>query len=155
GSQGEWGAALHRLMMESHPDLTLNAGDTVILSSKTIPGNEASVKRLVHGLRAKGVEVIEAEDSQVPLHASGHPCQDELRDLYQILKPDLVIPVHGESSHMKENARLAKASGATTTFTGENGDLFYLSPTPGVRRRFAPVGRLQWCEETSRLINVA
>ena len=56
---------------------------------------------------------------------------------------------------MKENARLARAVGAMTTFTGENGDLFYLSPTPGVRRRFAPVGRLQWCEETLRLVNVA
>jgi len=56
---------------------------------------------------------------------------------------------------MKENARLAKAVGAKTALTGENGDLFYLSPTPGVRRRFAPAGRLQWCEETSRLISVA
>jgi len=155
GSQGEWGAALHRLMMGTHPDLTLNPGDTVILSSKTIPGNEDSVTRLVQGLRAKGVEVIEAEESQAPLHASGHPCQDELRDLYQILKPELVIPVHGEPIHMKENAQVARSVGVTTTFTGENGDLFYLSPTPGVRRRFAPVGRLQWCEETSRLINVA
>jgi len=63
--------------------------------------------------------------------------------------------VHGEPIHMKENAQVARSVGVTTTFTGENGDLFYLSPTPGVRRRFAPVGRLQWCEETSRLINVA
>ena len=55
---------------------------------------------------------------------------------------------------MKENARLAKEAGVMATFTGENGDLFYLSPTPGVRRRFAPVGRLQWCEDTSRLISV-
>ncbi len=155
GSQGESGAALHRLMMQNHPDLSLDAGDTVILSSKTIPGNEDAVQRLVQGLRGRGVEVIEADDSPVPLHASGHPCQDELRDLYQILKPALVIPVHGERAHMKENARLAKAYGAKATFTGENGDLFYLSPTPGVRRRFAPAGRLQWCEETSRLISVA
>ena len=155
GSQGEWGAALHRLMMETHPDLSLAAGDTVILSSKTIPGNEASVKRLVQGLRGRGIEVIEAEESQAPLHASGHPCQDELRDLYRLLKPELVIPVHGEPIHMKENAQVARSVGVMTTFTGENGDLFYLSPTPGVRRRFAPVGRLQWCEHTVRLISVA
>jgi ribonuclease J len=155
GSQGEWGAALHRLMMQTHPDLSLDAGDTVILSSKTIPGNEDAVQRLVQGLRGRGVELIEADDSPVPLHASGHPCQDELRDLYQILKPALVIPVHGEAAHMKENARLAKAVSAKAALTGENGDLFYLSPTPGVRRRFAPAGRLQWCEETSRLISVA
>jgi ribonuclease J len=154
GSQGEWGAALYRLMMQTHPDLSLEAGDTVILSSKTIPGNEQSLKQLVQGLRARGIEVVEAEESQTPLHASGHPCQDELSDLYQILKPALVIPVHGEPIHMKENARLAKEAGAMATFTGENGDLFYLSPTPGVRRRFAPVGRLQWCEDTSRLISV-
>lgn len=89
-----------------------------------------------------------------PLHASGHPCQDELRDLYQLLKPSLVVPVHGEAAHMIANARIAKQAGASAALTGVNGDLFYLSPVPGVRRRYAPVGRLQWCEDTERLINV-
>ena len=154
GSQGEWGAALHRLMMQTHPDLALEAGDTVILSSKTIPGNEASVQRLIEGLRDRGIEVISADDSELTLHASGHPCQGELADLYQVLKPTLAIPVHGEAEHMKANASVARESGVDVTLTGTNGDLFYLSPTPGVRRRYAEVGRLQWCEETERLVAI-
>jgi ribonuclease J len=155
GSQGEWGAALHRLMTQTHPDLSLDAGDTVILSSKTIPGNEASVTRLVEGFRARGITVLAADESTEPLHASGHPCQGELTDLYQILRPALVIPVHGEAAHMAANAQVAKRAGVGATLTGSNGDLFYLSPTPGVRRRFAEVGRLEWCEETERLTTVA
>ena len=155
GSQGEWGAALHRLMNQSHPDVALDAGDTVILSSKTIPGNEASVTRLIEGFRARGITVISADESAEPLHASGHPCQGELTDLYQILKPSLVVPVHGERAHMAANADVAKRAGVAATLTGQNGDLFYLSPTPGVRRRFAEVGRLEWCEDTERLVGVA
>jgi ribonuclease J len=134
--------------------LSLDAGDTVILSSRTIPGNEAPVARLIEGFRARGIHVLEADSSDTPLHASGHPCQDELRDLYQLLKPSLVVPVHGEAAHMAANAKIAKQAGASAALTGVNGDLFYLSPVPGVRRRYAPVGRLQWCEDTERLINV-
>ena len=65
-----------------------------------------------------------------------------------------MIPVHGEKNHMAANAKVARAAGVSATLTGTNGDLFYLSPTPGVRRRFANVGRLAWCEETERLIGV-
>ena len=155
GSQGEWGAALHRLLMQTHPDFALEAGDTVILSSKTIPGNEEPVARLVDGLRDRGIRVMAADDSELPLHASGHPCQGELTDLYQLLKPTLAIPVHGEAEHMAANAKVAREAGVEVTLTGRNGDLFYLSPTPGVRRRFAEVGRLAWCEETERLIKVS
>ena len=155
GSQGEWGAALHRLMNQSHPDVTLDSGDTVILSSKTIPGNEASVTRLVEGFRARGISVVSADESAEPLHASGHPCQGELTDLYHILRPSLVVPVHGEKAHMAANAKVAKSAGVAATLTGQNGDLFYLCPTPGVRRRFAKVGRLEWCEDTERLVGVA
>ena len=109
GSQGEWGAALNRLLTQTHPDLSLDAGDTVILSSKTIPGNEASVERLVGGLRARDIKVITADDSDEPLHASGHPCQGELTDLYRLLRPALMIPVHGEKNHMAANAKVARA----------------------------------------------
>ena len=76
-------------------------------------------------------------------------------DLYQLLQPKLVVPVHGESAHMRANADIAREAGAQMTLTGRNGDLFYLSPTPGVRRRFAKVGRLEWCEETERLKGAA
>lgn len=155
GSQGEWGAALHKLMTQSHPDMALEPGDTVLLSSKTIPGNESSVTRLIAGLRSRDINVIEADTSEVPLHASGHPCRGELRDLYELLQPRLVIPVHGETPHMRANAEVAREMGVQMTLTGQNGDLFYLSPTPAVRRRFAEVGRLEWCEETERLKRVA
>ena len=109
---------------------------------------------MVDGLRARDIRVIAADDSDEPLHASGHPGQGELTDLYRLLKPALAIPVHGEQAHMAANARLARDAGVSSTLTGKNGDLFYLSPTPGVRRRFAKVGRLAWCEKTERLVGV-
>lgn len=142
GSQGEVGAALHRLVMDNHPCLSLTEGDTVIFSAKTIPGNEAAVTRIVEGFKRRGVQVIHADENPLILHASGHPCVDELRDLYHAVKPSLVIPVHGEKAHMAANAQIARRAGAALTLTGNNGDLFYLRPTPGVRRHFAPVGRL-------------
>lgn len=153
GSQGEVGAALHKLSMDSHPHLSLGEGDTVVFSAKTIPGNEAAVLRLVENLRARGVAVIHADESRHTLHASGHPCQEELADLYRQLKPGLVIPVHGEESHMRANAQIARQQGAASALTGSNGDLFHLSPTPGVRRRWAPTGRLEWLEDVQRLIS--
>ncbi|EED36497.1 metallo-beta-lactamase family protein [Luminiphilus syltensis NOR5-1B] len=154
GSQGEVGAALHRLMMDSHPHLSLAAGDTVILSSTTIPGNEMAVNRLVEGLTARGISVVQADAAPRVLHASGHPCEDELKDLFTLLSPHLVVPVHGEREHMVANARIARAAGARLALTGANGDLFYLSPNPGVRRQAADVGRLEWCEENRSLIPV-
>lgn len=105
------GAALHRLVTQTHPDLALDTGDTVILSSKTIPGNEASVARMVAGLRSRDIRVIAADDTDIPLHASGHPCEDELAELYRILRPTLAIPVHGQPEHMKANADIARQAG--------------------------------------------
>lgn len=151
GSQGEVGAALHRLMMDTHPHLSLAEGDTVVFSSKTIPGNEAAVQRLVEGLSERGVNVLQADNSPRTLHASGHPCAEELSDLYTTLQPRMVIPVHGEDAHMRANASLARSSGVGTVLTGHNGDLFYLAPTPGIRRRWASVGRLEYLEQERRL----
>jgi Predicted hydrolase of the metallo-beta-lactamase superfamily len=151
GSQGEVGAALHKLGMDSHPQLSVGEGDTVIFSAKTIPGNEAAVARTIEYLRARGVSVIHADNSRKVLHASGHPCIDELTALYDYTRPKLAIPVHGEASHMQSNARIARASGVPTAMTGSNGDLFYLYPTPGIRRRWAPVGRLEWLESERQL----
>ncbi len=154
GTQGEIGAALHRLMMDTHPSLSLGEGDTVIFSSKTIPGNEESVLRLIEGLRARGVSVVHADETHATLHASGHPCADELADLYSILKPKISIPVHGEHPHMEANAAIARKNGVAVALTGQNGDLFYLSPSPGVRRRWAEVGRLQVDEKARKLERV-
>ncbi len=143
GSQGEIGAALHRLGMDTHPHLSVGEGDTVIFSAKTIPGNELAVERTVGALKERGVTVVHAESSKKVLHASGHPCADDLADLYGFIKPKLVVPVHGEEVHMKANARHARAAGVPHALTGSNGDLFYLAPTPGIRRRWAPTGRME------------
>ena len=100
----------------------------MILSAKTIPGNEAEVAALVKGFQAQGAKVLSAEtDDALDLHASGHPNQDELTALYNIAQPNLVIPVHGEPQHLKENAKIAKAAGAAATLVGRNGDLFVCS----------------------------
>lgn len=142
GSQGEPGAALARLAADTHPALSLEPGDTVILSAKVIPGNEEAVNRLLERLRARQIEVIDAESAEVPVHASGHPCAGELAQMYRWLKPRLAVPVHGENRHMEANARVARDAGVPLALTGNNGDLFYLAPQPAVRRRAAPVGRL-------------
>ncbi len=147
GSQGEHGAALQRLAAGSHPQLELESGDTVIMSSRIIPGNEESVERLLSRLRAQGIQIIDADSAAQPVHASGHPCADELASMYQWLRPRLAVPVHGEQRHMQANAKIARLNGARMALTGENGDLFYLAPEPGLRRRAAAVGRLEQDEE--------
>ena len=151
GSQGEVGAALHRLGMDSHRQLSVGEGDTVIFSAKTIPGNEPAVTRTIGYLKERGVTVIHADESRKTLHASGHPCSEELADLYRVLKPRLAVPVHGEPSHMQANAAIARATGVPHALTGTNGDLFYLAPTPGIRRRYAKTGRLEWNEDERTL----
>jgi ribonuclease J len=147
GSQGEPRAALQRLAMDSHPHLSLEAGDTVIFSAKTIPGNEVAVNSLVQRFRDRGIVVRHADDDELVLHASGHPCAEELADLYGWLSPRLAVPVHGEAQHMKANADIARSAGVPLALTGRNGDLFYLCPEPGLRRRAAPTGRLMVGED--------
>ena len=142
GSQGEPGAALSRLAADTHPALSLDPVDTVIFSGRTIPGNEAAVGRLSERLAQRGVTVAHADDAEATLHASGHPCAGELRDMYQWLKPGVAVPVHGEQRHMQANAQIARSTGVPLALTGENGDLFYLAPEAGVKRRAAATGRL-------------
>jgi ribonuclease J len=142
GSQGEPKAALARLATDRHPDLSLDAGDTVIFSSKVIPGNERSVERLVGRLEDMGVRVVTAEDAALPIHASGHPAADELRQMYEWVAPRIAIPTHGEGRHLQANADIAREAGVRRQLLGENGDLFVISPQPAVRRKFARVGRL-------------
>lgn len=143
GSQGEHGAALERLANGTHPSMELEAGDTLVLSARVIPGNEEAVERVLETLRRRGVEIVAAESADAPVHASGHPCADEVAAMYRWLRPRLAIPVHGEERHMKANADIARASGAKLALTGRNGDLFHIAPEPGLRRRAARVGRLQ------------
>ena len=141
GSQGEPRAALQRLARGRHPDLELEAGDKVIFSAKTIPGNEAGVARVLRGLERSGIGVVHADETTQALHASGHPCQDELHSLYRWLQPQIAIPVHGEAAHMDANAAIAKESGVPRSMVGSNGDLFRIAPTPSVYRGAVAAGR--------------
>lgn len=142
GSQGEPRAALKRMALGSFQDLELDPGDTVIFSSKVIPGNEEAVASLIAQLREREVTVVEAEAAELPIHASGHPCQDELRQLYRWVKPKVAVPVHGTPQHLDANAAIAREVGVPRQLLGENGDLFELSPRSGIRRKAVKVGRL-------------
>jgi ribonuclease J len=140
GSQGEPRAALARIANDDHPEVTLNKGDRVIFSSRTIPGNEKAVGAIINGLVAQGVEIITDRDHLV--HVSGHPRRDELREMLAWTRPQLVIPVHGEALHLAEHAKLARAAGVPRVLTCRNGDLVKLGPgTPGIIDQL-PSGRL-------------
>jgi ribonuclease J len=142
GSQGESGAALSRLAAGNHPALELEPGDTVIFSSRVIPGNEASLASLCASLEARGVVVI-VDAEAAPIHASGHPAQDELRVMYGWIKPRVSIPVHGEAQHLRAHAGFAKSLGIPSQIAGSNGDLIMLAPGVGTRRQAAEFGRIE------------
>lgn len=142
GSQGEARTALARLAADDQFDLNLDKGDTVIFSSRVIPGNENEVERLIAKLKAKGVKVIEAKDSEQPIHASGHPHQDELRAMYNWVQPALAIPVHGEAVHMEHNAKMAKECHVPRQLTGKNGDLFCISPSVKLKKNAVKSGMI-------------
>jgi ribonuclease J len=140
GSQGEPRAALARIANDDHPEITLNRGDSVIFSSRTIPGNEKAVGAIINGLVLQGVEVITDRDQLV--HVSGHPRRDELRDMIAWTRPQLLIPVHGEALHLNEHAKLARAAGVPRVLVCRNGDLVKLGPgDPGIIGQ-VPSGRL-------------
>ena len=140
GSQGEPRAALARIANDDHPEITLNRGDSVIFSSRTIPGNEKAVGSIINNLVLQGVEVLTDRDHLV--HVSGHPRRDELRDMISWVKPQLLIPVHGEALHLNDHAKLARAAGVPRVLVIRNGDLVKLGPgDPGVVGE-VPSGRL-------------
>jgi ribonuclease J len=141
GSQGEPRAALHRLSIDNHPSFNLEPGDQVILSAKTIPGNERSVELLMNRFERLGVTVLQADTSNLVLHASGHGGRPELAQMYEWLAPRAVIPVHGEPKHLVANASIAADAGVQHQLVGRNGDLYdlvNLTISPGA----VPVGRM-------------
>ena len=142
GSQGESGSGLSRLSMDTHRYISLEKGDTVIFSSRTIPGNEQAVKSLRSRFLENGVAVVHAEDSDPALHATGHACKAELKAMYRLIRPRVVIPVHGDSERLIENARIASSVGVAHSLNGANGDLFSISPSPSVSKGFCEVGRV-------------
>ena len=140
GSQGESRAALARIAAGEHPYVSLGEGDTVIFSSRIIPGNELAIFALQNDLAARGVAVLTERDHFV--HVSGHPARDELAAMYSWLKPKLAIPVHGELRHMSEHARLARSLQVPQAIVALNGQMVRLAPgTPEIVDE-APAGRL-------------
>ncbi len=142
GSQGEPRTALNRLASDTHYDMELEAGDTVIFSSMIIPGNEEAVARMINRLKSKGVHIFLNEESDAPIHASGHPCAEEVKTLYEWVQPVIAIPTHGEEEHINANAKLAKSVGIKRQMKGLNGDLFVISGQPRIVRNFTPTGRI-------------
>ena len=130
GSQGEPRAALARIADDEHPDVTLGKGDRVIFSSRTIPGNEKAVGRVLNGLIRQGIEVI--TDRTHLVHVSGHPRRAEMEELYRWVRPRVAIPVHGEALHLSEHAKLARAAGVPEVVLCGDGDLVRLAPNAGV-----------------------
>jgi ribonuclease J len=140
GSQGEPRSALARIAQDEHPDVTLGKGDRVIFSSRTIPGNEKAVGRVINGLVSQGVEVI--TDRTHLVHVSGHPRRAELEDLYRWVRPRIAIPVHGEALHLSEHAALARKAGVPQVLVCSNGDVVQLAPGPASIVDEVPQGRL-------------
>ena len=129
GGQGEPRAALARIAEGNHP-IELAAGDVVLFSSRQIPGNEIAIGRVQNQLAARGIVMV--TDRQSAIHVSGHPGRPELEALYGWLRPEVLVPVHGEMRHMHEQARLGLASGIPHAVVQKNGDMVRLAPgAPG------------------------
>ena len=139
GSQGEPRAALARIAEEEHPEISLDKGDIVIFSSRTIPGNEKAVGRIQNNLARNGCDIL--TDNEALVHVSGHPRRDELRQMYRWMRPQIVVPMHGETRHLKAQAELAREMGIKTVFPLTDGEILRLAPDPAVIDD-APVGRL-------------
>ena len=141
GSQGEPNGAMMRISNYIHPDVMIESGDTVIFSSKIIPGNERKLYKLHNQLVKNGIEVVSEENEFV--HVSGHPNREDLKDMYNWVKPKSVIPVHGEHRHMIEHINFAKEMQVPYPVQVENGDIVQLFPgnKPKVIDK-APTGRI-------------
>jgi ribonuclease J len=126
GSQGEPRAALPRIAGGEHRDVALETGDTVIFSSRVIPGNEMAIGRLHNRLISKGIEVITASDAAI--HVSGHPARDELVQMYNWIRPQIAVPVHGEARHMIAHAKLARDCQVPQPIVTQNGSMVRLAP---------------------------
>jgi len=140
GSQGEPRAALARIAEDEHPEVTLSRGDRVIFSARPIPGNEKAIARVINGLVEQGVEVI--TDRTHLVHVSGHPRRDELLDMIRWVRPNVLIPAHGEALHLAEHAELARRAGVPQVLLCRNGDLVRLAPGPAEIIDEIPSGRL-------------
>lgn len=128
GSQGEARAATARIAEDSHPQISLDPGDLVVFSARTIPGNEKDVSAVLNNLARLEVDTLTSDDALV--HSSGHPRRGELKDMYGWLKPRAVVPMHGEQRHLRAHAEFALACGVPQATVAENGKIIRLAPGP-------------------------
>lgn len=140
GSQGEPRAALSRIARGDHRHVSLRKGDTVIFSSRVIPGNEQAIQSLYESFLSRGVELITADEA--PVHVSGHPARDELKQMYQWARPHIAVPVHGERRHIREHVKLAQELQVPEAIAPNNGDMIRLAPGPVALIDEVPSGRL-------------
>ena len=140
GSQGEARAALSRIAEDSHRYISMGEGDTVVFSSKIIPGNELPIFELQNRLAERGIDVLTEKDHDV--HVSGHPCRDELAQMYQWIRPELAIPVHGEPRHLLAHAELAEELQVPEQLVLRNGLMARIAPGPAEVIDDVPAGRL-------------
>ena len=134
GSQGEPKAALNQLAKDTHRDISLTSQDTIIFSTIVIPGNEKPIEQLVKLFTQRQIQVVQAHDSVLPIHASGHPNEQELRSMYRWVQPKISVPVHGEAAHLQRHSDIAKDCGVKSTLVGANGDVFQLSAPVMMKR---------------------
>ncbi|MEI7669263.1 MAG: ribonuclease J [Pseudomonadota bacterium] len=125
GCQGEPLAALSKVARGEHPNIRLSSGDTVIFSSRKIPGNESKVSHTYNALVKRGIEII--TDKRYHVHVSGHPCRDELKRMYDLVRPQIAIPTHGEARHIHEHAKFARSMGVKEVVEAKNGSVILLS----------------------------
>ncbi|RAN34867.1 ribonuclease J [Hyphomonas pacifica] len=142
GSQGEPRAALTRIARGDHRNISLHQGDTVIFSSRLIPGNETGIFQLQNSLADQGVRVITPRMVPEKIHVSGHPCRDELKRMYQWVRPRIAVPVHGERRHIMEHATYAKSLQVPQAVAPRNGSLVRLAPGEAEIVDLVPAGRL-------------
>lgn len=142
GSQGEPRAALNQLAKDTYRNVALEEGDLVIFSSIVIPGNEESIESLLTAYKGRKINTLLADDSELPIHASGHPCQEELKQMYEWVRPHIAVPTHGEAEHLQANAEIARLSHVPRSLTGLNGDLFKLAPEQSVVKQAVRTGRI-------------
>jgi ribonuclease J len=140
GSQGEPRAALSRIANGSHPHVDLADGDTVIFSSRVIPGNELAIAEIQNKLAARSIGILTVDE--VHVHVSGHPCRDELAQMYRWIRPKLALPVHGEIRHQMAHAKLARSLQVPQALVPENGQMFRLAPGKPVLIDEVPAGRV-------------
>ncbi len=140
GSQGEPRSALSKLADDDHPDVQLEAGDVCIFSSREIPGNETAIAGVQNRLIRRGIGIITADDAKV--HVSGHPCRDELAEMYQWTRPRLAVPVHGEPRHQRAHAEVARRCQVPKILIPENGEIICLGPSEPKVAGTAPSGIL-------------